>query len=311
MENMTRKALPPVEAFGRVAVLMGGTAAERPVSLKSGDAVLQALLRQGVDAHGVDVGEDALAWTRDNDYQRAFIVLHGRGGEDGVMQGALEALGMPYTGAGVLGSALGMDKLRTKRVWAGAGMPTPQYAVLGEDSLDDLVFPVMVKPACEGSSIGMTKVDNADDLQAAVAQAGQYDDTIIAERWITGKEYTCGILNGEALPLIRLETPHSFYDYDAKYIDDTTQYHCPCGLDPLREKALQTLCLKAFDAAGVSGWGRVDLMVDESGHPWLIEVNTVPGMTDHSLVPMAAKVAGMSFDELVLRILATSLEAAE
>jgi len=298
--------------FGKVAVLMGGDSAEREVSLKSGAAVLAALQRGGVDAHGIDAGADVLEQLKAGGYDRAFIILHGRGGEDGVIQGALERIGMPYTGSGVLGSALGMDKHRTKALWRGLGLPTPESVLMTDsaslEAADALGYPLMIKPSREGSSIGMSKVENLTQLQQAWETACRYDARVLAERWIVGREYTASTLQGEALPLIRLETPHTFYDYDAKYFADTTRYHCPCGLPEAEEAALRSLCLQAFEAVGASGWGRVDLMVDEQGRPWLIEVNTVPGMTDHSLVPMSARVAGIDFDELVLRILATSLE---
>jgi D-alanine-D-alanine ligase len=247
-------------------------------------------------------------------FDRAFIILHGRGGEDGVIQGALERIGLPYTGSGVLGSALGMDKYRTKALWQGLDLPTPE-SVLIRDAADleaacSLGFPLMIKPSREGSSIGMAKVDDAQQLRQAWESARRYDDTVLAERWIVGREYTAALLQGEALPLIRLETPHIFYDFKAKYSADTTRYHCPCGLSPTQEEELQALSLQAFEAVGAEGWGRVDLLLDEQQRPWLIEVNTVPGMTDHSLVPMSARAAGIEFDELVLRILATSLERA-
>ncbi len=301
-----------VEQYGKVAVLMGGLSAEREISLKSGGAVLAALLRKGVDAHGVDVGRDILSVLSTGGYDRAFVILHGRGGEDGVMQGTLECLGMPYTGSGVLGSALGMEKHRTKAVWRGLGLPTPESVLLtGIEDLqraDELGYPLMIKPSAEGSSIGMSKVDSQAQLQKAWETAAEFDARVLAERWIVGAEYTASILDERMLPLIRLETPHQFYDYEAKYLADTTRYHCPCGLPQEREQVLQNLCQAAFKAVGASGWGRVDLMLDTQGQPWLIEVNTLPGMTDHSLVPMAAKTAGIDFDDLVMRILATSLD---
>ncbi|WJW75004.1 D-alanine--D-alanine ligase [Thiohalobacter sp. IOR34] len=298
--------------FGRVAVLMGGCSAEREISLKSGNAVLEALRRRGIDAQGLDAAnEGLLAELQQGGYARAFIALHGRGGEDGVIQGALQTLGLPYTGSGVLGSALGMDKLRSKQVWQAAGLPTPPFVVAeAVDELarvaDELGFPVMVKPAREGSSIGMSRVDSAAALPAAWEQARAYDSCVLIERWIEGEEYTVALLAGEALPLIRLETPREYYDYAAKYEADSTRYHCPCGLPADQETALQGLALAAFAAVDARGWGRVDLLLDAAGAPWLIEVNTVPGMTDHSLVPMAARAAGIEFDELVLRILDTS-----
>lgn len=299
------------ERFGRVAVLMGGTSAERPVSLKSGGAVLEALLRRGVDAHAIDAGADVLERLAEG-YDRVFIALHGRGGEDGVTQGALEALGLPYTGSGVLASALAMDKLRTKALWRGFGLPTPEYVQLRPDTdweavVAQLGLPVIVKPVHEGSSIGMTKVDRAEDLPQAWATASKYDSEIIAERWITGGEYTVALLDGEPLPAIRLETPREFYDYEAKYQSETTRYHCPAGLGEEQEQTIGELARQAFDALGCRGWGRIDFMRDGDGRFWLIEANTIPGMTDHSLVPMAARAAGLDFDELVWRILGTTL----
>jgi D-alanine-D-alanine ligase len=303
------------KAFGKVAVLYGGHSAERAVSLKSGAAVLAALQSRGVDAHGLDVGADVLEQLARGGYDRCFIALHGRGGEDGVMQGALEVLGLPYTGSGVLGSALGMDKLRCKRLWQAEGLPTPAFALLEEDcdfaSVEQtLGLPIMVKPAREGSSIGMSKVTQSGELAAAAAHAREHDPVVIAERYIEGAEYTAALLGGVALPLIRLETPRDFYDYEAKYSATSTRYHCPCGLLEDEERALQVLAQQAFAAVGGGGWGRVDFMLDEAGAPWLLEVNTVPGMTDHSLVPMAARAAGLSFEDLALRILATSLRGA-
>ncbi|ALP52333.1 D-alanine--D-alanine ligase [Candidatus Tenderia electrophaga] len=297
--------------FGKVAVLMGGRSAEREISLKSGAAVLRALQEKGVDAHELDVSDNVLMDLRAGDYDRAFIILHGRGGEDGVMQGALETIGMPYTGSGVLGSALGMDKLRCKQLWQGAGMSTPPYAVVNEASdfariVEALGLPLIVKPSREGSSIGMTKVADPAQLAHAVRQAAALDDSVIVEAWISGPEYTVAVLNGVALPAIRLETPRDFYDFEAKYQADDTRYHCPCGLDELHERELQRLAVEAFGLVGASGWGRVDFMSDAAGRCYLLEVNTVPGMTDHSLVPMAARAAGMRFADLVWRILETS-----
>ncbi len=301
------------EAFGKVAVLLGGTANERQISLKSGAAVLAALQAGGVDAHALDpMDGEVLSRLQREGFDRAFIILHGRGGEDGVMQGALESIGLPYTGSGVLGSALGMDKRRTKQLWLGAGLPTPPFAIVDAGSDVDAVaqqvgLPLIVKPACEGSSIGMSKVNDVSRLAQAIATAAEKDASVIAERWISGGEYTVSILNGQALPVIRLQTPHEFYDFDAKYLANDTQYHCPCGLDAAAEAEMQALALAAFNAVGASGWGRVDVMRDADGNNWLLEVNTVPGMTDHSLVPMAARAAGIEFDALVLRILETSL----
>jgi D-alanine-D-alanine ligase len=309
---MNRRVENPKD-FGRVAVLMGGSAAEREVSLKSGAAVLKALLNRGVDAIGLDVNDNLIEPLLQDRYDRVFNILHGRGGEDGVLQGALETLGLPYTGSGVLASALGMDKLRTKLCWMGAGLPTPRWMHLRSEAdlpacAETLGFPVIVKPAQEGSSIGMSRAEDAAELAEAWRRASQYNCSVFAESWITGAEYTVGLLNGQPLPPIRLETPHAFYDFDAKYRAETTRYHCPCGLPAAAEARLQTLTQEACDIIGVTGWGRVDIMVDGQGQPWLIEVNTVPGMTDHSLVPMAARVAGYEFDELVWRILETSCE---
>jgi D-alanine-D-alanine ligase len=313
---MNTRAADKGRAYGKVVVLMGGRSAEREISLLSGQAVLQALRAQGIDAHGQDTAtadfQDVLA--RET-YTRAFIALHGRGGEDGVVQGMLEMLGIPYTGSGVLGSALAMDKLRTKQVWQSAGIPTPSFVLLKSAAdvaaaRDALEYPVVVKPAHEGSSIGISKVDTAAALADAWQLAARYDDTVIAEQWIHGAEYTAGILGDEVLPLIRLETPNVFYDYAAKYESDTTRYLIPCGLDEVREAALQDVSLAAFQAVGAGGWGRVDFMLDESGRPWFIEVNTVPGLTDHSLVPMAAGAVGTDFGRLVCRILDTSFDVA-
>ena len=301
--------------YGRVAVLMGGRSAERDISLKSGMAVLQALRSVGVDAHGLDAADADLARAlADGGYARVFIALHGRGGEDGVVQGLLEVLGLPYTGSGVLASALAMDKLRTKQVWSSAGIPTPPFAPLPDEEAVEAVkntlrYPVIVKPAHEGSSIGITKVERADDLFAAWQVALRYDAEVFAEQWVSGQEFTAGVLDAETLPLIRLETPNDFYDYDAKYQANTTRYLIPCGLEDAREQALKIQALAAFRAVGGSGWGRVDFMLDERGEPWFIEVNTIPGLTDHSLVPMAAKAIGLEFTGLVCRILDATFES--
>ena len=313
---MSTAAIYNSQDYGKVAVLMGGSSAEREISLLSGAAVLQALQSAGVDAQGVDTAADNLYETLVNGgYARAFIALHGRGGEDGVVQGMLETVGIPYTGSHVLGSALGMDKLRTKQVWQSAAIPTPAFTLLSSKAeavaaQADLRYPVIVKPPHEGSSIGITKVDVADGLPAAWEQAARYDTGVLVEQWIEGGEYTAGILGDEVLPLIRLETPNTFYDYAAKYETDTTNYLIPCGLEAGQEADLQALSLAAYRAVGASGWGRVDFMLDASAQPWFIEVNTVPGLTDHSLVPMAAKAAGIDFPRLVCRILDTSLEPA-
>lgn len=298
--------------FGKVAVLMGGTAAEREISLRSGNAVYQALRNQGIDAIAVDVTSSPIDALKDLKADRVFNIIHGRGGEDGVLQAVLEVMGLPYTGSGVMASALSMDKLRTKLCWRGMGLSTPKWFVLQDESdidacIDHLGFPVIVKPAQEGSSIGMSKATNREELIAALHLAKQYRCDVYAEQWIQGQEYTVAILGGEALPVIRLETPNVFYDFDAKYRANTTRYHCPCGLNPEREKQLQALAVTACQVLDVKGWARVDVFIDDKDVPQLIEVNTVPGMTDHSLVPMAAKAAGIDFEELVWRILETSM----
>ena len=294
---------------GKVAVLLGGRSAEREISLISGRAVLEALVRRGVDAHAFDPAERPLEQLRG--FDRAFIVLHGRGGEDGTIQGALEWLGIPYTGSGVLGSALAMDKVRTKQLWQAVGIPTPEWIEVREAA--DLAkvravdAPLAVKPSREGSSIGITRVTKAAELEAAWRAAAALDPSVIVERWVEGDEYTASIVDDEALPLIKLEVPNvEFYDYQAKYFRDDTVYRCPCGLDAETERRLAALCLRAFHAVGARGWGRVDLMLDRNGEAWLLEVNTVPGMTSHSLVPMAAAATGVGFDELCLRILASA-----
>ena len=302
------------KAFGRVAVLYGGTSAEREVSLKSGAMVLEALKAAGVDAFGIDVGVDVVAQITAERIDRAFIVLHGRGGEDGTLQGLLECARIPYTGSGVLASALAMDKLRTKQVWANLGIPTPRHAVLSTESdcrsaAAELGFPLIVKPAHEGSSIGMAKVSDVDELIGAWQAARSYDSQVLVEQWIQGPEFTVSMLRGEMLPPIALGTPNIFYDYDAKYIASDTQYRIPCGLDEARESELKLLCARACEAVGVRGWGRVDVMQDAQGAFWLLEVNTAPGMTDHSLVPMAARAAGIDFPQLVVAILTDSVEA--
>jgi D-alanine-D-alanine ligase len=301
-------------AFGRVAVLYGGRSAEREVSLKSGKAVLEALQAAGVDAFGIDVGDDFLRRLAAEKIDRAFIVLHGRGGEDGSMQGLLECAGIPYTGSGILASALAMDKLRTKQVWQSLDLPTPRHAVLGnaadcQAAANQLGFPLIVKPAHEGSSIGMAKVHDIAELVAAWQAASTYDSQVLVEQWIAGPEFTVAMLRGQILPPIGLGTPHSFYDYDAKYLASDTQYRIPCGLDAAKEAELKDLAARACEAVGVQGWARADVMQDGDGNFWLLEVNTVPGMTDHSLVPMAARAAGLDFQQLVLAILADSLEA--
>ncbi|MEF8701019.1 MAG: D-alanine--D-alanine ligase [Candidatus Accumulibacter sp. UW26] len=297
--------------FGRVAVLFGGRSAERAVSLNSGSRVLAALQSQGVDAHAFDPAErslDDLAV-----FDRAFIALHGRYGEDGTIQGVLELMGIPYTGSGVMASALGMDKWRSKLLWRAAGLPVPEYRLLDAASdlarvTADLGLPLFVKPACEGSSIGISKVQRAGELGAAYAAAARHDSLVIAERAILGGEYTVAILGEEALPIIKIEPASEFYDFEAKYQRDDTAYRCPCGLPEQREKELRELALEAFRILGGRGWGRVDFLMDEAGagggQAYLLEVNTSPGMTDHSLVPMAARAAGFGYEELVVRVLA-------
>ena len=292
--------------------MMGGSSAEREISLQSGQAVLEALHRQKVDAHIVDPRENLMTQLTSGNFDRVFIALHGRGGEDGLMQGLLETLELPYTGSGVLGSSLAMDKCRSKRIWQSYGLPTPAFVELNEHSdwaevVEYLGLPLIIKPVREGSSYGISKVKELSEMESAWRQAHEFDERVMAESWIEGGEYTAPVLGDEVLPMIRLETPREFYDYEAKYIADTTQYHCPCGLDADIENELGKLAFEAFDVLDASGWGRVDFMLDTEAKPWLIEVNTIPGMTSHSLVPMSAKQAGMSFDDLTLRILAASL----
>jgi D-alanine-D-alanine ligase len=294
--------------FGKVGVLLGGKSAERAVSLKSGGMVLAALRSRGVDAHPFDPAERGLEALIGERFERVFIALHGRFGEDGTIQGVLDWLGIAYTGSGVLASALAMDKLRSKLVWQASGLPTPPFEILRADSdwrqvAARLGLPLMVKPVSEGSSIGMSKVREADALDEAYARAVNYDRSVIAEKFVEGVELTAGVLGERVLPLIRLETSRDFYDYEAKYIADDTRYILPCGLPAEKEKALQDLCLRAFRALGCSGWGRVDLMLDRAGAPYLLEVNTAPGMTDHSLVPMAARAIGLSYEDLCVKIL--------
>jgi D-alanine-D-alanine ligase len=295
-------------SFGKVAVLLGGRSAEREVSLKSGGMVLKALRSRGVDAHPFDPAERSLEDLLREKFARVFIALHGRFGEDGTLQGILEWLGIPYTGSGVLASALAMDKLRTKRLWAAEKLPTPAYEVLGADTNFRIVarrlgVPLMVKPASEGSSIGMSKVRAAGKLEEAYRLAAKYDRVVIAEQFVDGIELTGAIVGEQALPLIKLETPRDFYDYEAKYLADDTRYIVPCGLPPKKEAELQELCLAAFRSLGCRGWGRVDLMLNRRGRPFLLEVNTSPGMTDHSLVPMAARAVGLSYEDLCIKIL--------
>jgi len=297
--------------FGRVAVMLGGDSSEREISLLTGGAVLEALKRRGVDAQAFDPRDLPLTELGAQRFARVWIALHGPGGEDGTLQGALDYLGVPYTGSGVMGSAIGMDKLRTKRLAQSCGVPTADFVVLRgaqdfELALERLKLPLIVKPATQGSSVGMSKVDRAEDLPAAFAAAAKLETLVFAEPWITGGEYTVAILQGAALPSIRIETPRTFYDYEAKYFRDDTRYFCPSGLSAPAEAQLASLALAAFDAAGASGWGRADFMMDGTGRPLLLEINTIPGMTSHSLVPMAARAVGIDFDELAWRVLETS-----
>ena len=295
--------------FGKVAVLMGGKSAEREISLMSGNGVLKALRAKGIDAHAFDPAERDVFDLRREGYARCFIALHGRGGEDGTIQGALEILGIPYTGSGVLGSAVGMDKWRTKMIWIANGLPTPRFRVLTEKEnwqsvARELKLPLIVKPANEGSTLGLTKVFSVKELPAAYELAAKkYRDTALAEEFIDGPEYTASILGETALPLIRIEAPQGNYDYQHKYFTDDTKYHCPCGLPTKKERELQELSLEAFRLAGCSGWGRIDIMLDARKRPWLLEVNTSPGMTGHSLVPMAACAVGISYEDLCVKIL--------
>jgi len=297
--------------FGRVAVLLGGDSSEREISLLSGTAVLAGLVRRGVDAHAFDPQERPLSRLLEESFDRVWNALHGPGGEDGTLQGALEFLGIPYTGSGVMGSAIGMDKLATKRLALAIGVATADFVVLHgkEDfdaALEQLGLPLIVKPASQGSSVGMAKVERAPDLAAAYAAAAALDRCVFAEPWIRGGEYTVALLQERALPSIRIETPRTFYDYEAKYFRSDTRYLCPSGLSVVAEEHLANLALAAFGAIGAGGWGRADFMMDETGRPLLLEVNTVPGMTDHSLVPMAARARGIDFDELVWQVLETS-----
>ena len=293
----------------KVAVLMGGKSAEREVSIMSGTGVLKALRSKGVDAHAFDPAERDLAELKREGFARCFIALHGRGGEDGTLQGALELMGIPYTGSGVLGSAIGMDKWRTKMIWQAGGLPTPRYRILsaGDDwsaVARDLGLPLIVKPANEGSTLGLTKVTAVSQLAGAYRLATEkYRDLALAESFVDGPEFTAGILGDSVLPLIRIEAPQGNYDYQSKYFSDDTKYLCPCGLPAGREADLKALALEAFRLVGGAGWGRVDLMLDAAGAPWLLEVNTSPGMTGHSLVPMAARAVGLSYEDLCLRIL--------
>lgn len=299
-------------AFGRVVVLMGGNSAEREISLLTGQAVLKALLNKGVAAEPLDAcGPELVSRLTAGAYDRVWIALHGRGGEDGTLQGLLSFLGLPFTGSGVLGSAISMDKLRTKRLLQGAGLPTPRYCVIRNEAdlaeaAEQLGLPLMVKPAAEGSSIGMSKVSRSEQLAEAWRLAAGFNCEVIAEEWVAGPEYTAAVLHDAVLPLIRIQTDGVFYDYQAKYFSDETRYLCPCGLPAAEERKLAEVARASFAAVGAEGWGRVDIMVSPQAGPLVLEINTVPGMTSHSLVPMAAAAAGTGFDELVWRILETS-----
>ncbi|QJR82727.1 D-alanine--D-alanine ligase [Alteromonas pelagimontana] len=306
------------EAFGRVAVMLGGESAEREVSLRSGNAVLNSLIKQGVNAFAFDPAERQLTDLIGENVDRVLIMLHGRGGEDGAMQGALQQLKIPYTGSGVLGSALAMDKIHSKQIWQCLDLPTAKYQIADKSCfeagscnaiMNELGNEVMVKPAREGSSIGMARVTSATQLANAIQDAFIYDNEVLLEQYIDGAEFTVAVLHGQALPSIRMSTPHTFYDYAAKYQDNTTEYFCPSGLPTDKENELAALSIRAFKALSGSGWGRIDVMQDATGQFYLLEANTVPGMTEKSLVPKAAKAAGISFDDLTLAILATSMPA--
>lgn len=300
--------------FGRVGVLCGGLSPERPISLQSGEAVFSGLLEAGVDAVKIDIGADAVDQIRSAGINRAFLALHGPGGEDGRMQSLLEALGIPYTGSGVAASALAMDKYRTKLIWRGAQLPTAEFELLGPGSdwsrvLEKLGGKVMVKPANEGSSLGMSVAKSADELQAAYVDATAHDSIVIAERWLPGREFTVAVIGNRAYPPVEIVSEQEFYDYEAKYLSDNTQYLCPAPVDEVVSSEMQRVSLEAFHTLGCSSWARIDLMMDEDDELMLLEANIAPGMTSHSLVPMSAKVAGLSFSQLVVRILETSLEA--
>ncbi|MCP3688124.1 MAG: D-alanine--D-alanine ligase [Gammaproteobacteria bacterium] len=309
---MSKPSPGSARACGRVAVLYGGTSAEREVSLKSGNAVYQALIEAGVDAFKLDLQDNALEQLQGLEADRVFNILHGRGGEDGTIPALLEFLGIPYTGSGVCASALAMNKLATKRIFAGSEIPTPDYIELRNEAdcqrlLTDMGLPVFVKPVLEGSSIGMTPVHKPEDLVPAWRKASEYGD-VFAEKFVTGAEYTAGFIGEQILPLIKLDTPREFYDYEAKYLVDDTIYTCPSGLSQCLVSRINNLVERSIYVTGVRHWGRVDLMVDESGQPWIIEINTVPGMTDHSLVPMAAREAGLEMPDLVLKIMELTLQ---
>lgn len=299
------------EQFGKVAVLMGGDSAEREISLMSGQAVLEALVRKGIDAHPVDAAGDPLNALSQDRFDRVWLALHGRGGEDGTIQGLLTMMNMPFTGSAVLGCAISMDKLRTKRLLAGMGIDTPAYCEMsGEQDFESVIgmlgLPMIVKPAAEGSSLGMTRVEQAEQLAEAYREAARFRSEVFAEAWVSGPEFTATVLHNQVLPLIRIDAINSFYDYQAKYFSDETRYVCPCGLPEHQERLLAAASMDAFSGVGASGWGRVDFMLADDGAPLVLEVNTTPGMTTHSLVPMAAAETGIDFDELAWRILETS-----
>ena len=312
---MERIVTSPTE-FGKVAVIMGGNSAERAISLKSGHAVLAALVNQDIDAHKVDSADNVMEQLQAGSFDRAFIILHGRGGEDGEIQGVLSSLSIPFTGSDMTGAVLSMNKMISKQIWLQQDLVTADFQqVTTESSLEALVdrlgLPLFIKPVNEGSSIGMSKVRSIDELKQAIALAQQFDAEVIAEQWIDGEEYTVAIVNGQALPVIQLKTPNDFYDFEAKYQSNTTEYLCPCGLSQQDEQQCQKLAIQAFDALRMKGWGRVDFMRDKNGQFFLLEANSIPGMTDHSLVPMAAKQADLNFESLVWHILETSLEGTE
>ncbi len=300
-----------VEKYGKVAVLMGGASGEREISLQSGTAVLNSLLNSGVDAYGVDVDLNIFSYLQANSFDRVFIALHGCGGEDGTMQGRLEILDLPYTGSDVMASSICMNKVMTKKLWTTAGVYSPKFISIDksvdyQQVVSAVGVPFVVKPSLEGSSLGIHKVNNEQEFIAAKQDSHRYQGALMAEQWVNGDEYTVAILNGVALPVIKLETPHDFYDFEAKYQANDTQYILPCGLGEIEENALKAEALNAFNATSATGWGRVDVMVDADDRYWFLEVNTVPGMTDHSLVPMAAASVGINFDQLVLNILDTT-----
>ncbi|WP_118805553.1 D-alanine--D-alanine ligase [Haemophilus haemolyticus] len=300
----------------KIAVLLGGTSAEREVSLNSGKAVLEALLNQGYDAHPIDPKEYNVANLKKDGFHRVFNILHGRGGEDGTMQGLLEQIGLPYTGCGVMASALTMDKMRTKMLWKAFGLPVADMEVVTRETfaeldaqavVEKLGLPLMVKPSLEGSSVGLTKVKAVDELKSAVEYALKFDNTILIEEWLAGDELTVPVLDSQVLPAIRIVPEGEFYDYNAKYISDNTQYFCPAGLTSEREQELALLVKRAYDAVGCRGWSRIDVMCDAKGDFRLVEVNTNPGMTSHSLFPKSAASVGISFEQLVVKILELSV----